>query len=210
MIPESDVVDSQCSEQIVDTRLVKLFTKDCRSLHILGRVENIGQSTKDSWHDTVRVNYARACSTNFFRGGSPTKEEANASTVQPNKKKKKKKKNRRYVVDSGGSPHMMGEMSIDSQERSIRKTKDVFEIQTAIASVPLHQRSEGYFSCTCGGWRKTLVQYWLWSDYAMSWNALAWQTEKITSYRKVRRPSHAALTTLFFSSWSESKKCLHH
>ena len=117
-----------------------------------------------------------------------------------------------YIADTGGG---WEKVLLPHRRDSIWKTRTLlgeFE-QRAVSSVP---RGEGLHPgaqhlLIREGWWKILLRYCLGKDYARSWVALTWSLwETIPNERKVRRPSHAALTTLFLLSRSHSSRLLHH
>ena len=155
----------------------------------------------------IKGAFADVHKTNFFKGYSPT-EEANTSKPKPTMKLK----DWMCIADTGGDGR---KFSYLTRRESIWKTRTLLGEfkQRAVSSVP---RGEGLHPgaqhlLIREGWWKILLRYCLGNDYARSWVALTWSfQETIPNKRKVRRLSQAALTTLFLSSRSRSKRLFHY
>ena len=78
--------------------------------------------------------------TNFFKSNSPTKEQANTSTAEPNTESK----DRWHIDDSCASLHTMEECSLPSHQRkSIRNTNRHMDIKNRERYRPFYPRGEG-------------------------------------------------------------------
>ena len=142
--------------------------------------------------------------TNIFERYPPSKEDTSKTIMMA--------KDRMCMVDSGASLHLMGENSLNAQERThVRKTIDDLKFQSANGIV--HSTKEGKVHIQELG-TYLYVKVVEDSPPAMSWErfcdelgfSYSWQPGENHILPKGERPSHSALNTLFLPSLTHRAK----